>query len=208
MIQINIILGWKWLAAQWCTDQGLAWQKEWSDPCQFSQNGKWHLLLTLQHSFQEGKGAGDGNWGIHIRNRIAQFGKSKKKKRQWIWKKRLGLLLGGSCMSKFEVLGTWTGSFYRHLTWPFRRVWHRCSFVASLSALPSFGSHCVLHFLALWWPFPVPFRLLFLHSSYMSLISQTWSRFLKISCPRILLPCFPFSSSKSAVFERPFGLGL
>lgn len=57
---------------------GMAERMERSMPVQ--PNGKCHLLLTLQHSFQEGKGPGDGNWGIHIRNRIAQFGKSKKKK--------------------------------------------------------------------------------------------------------------------------------
>ena len=42
--------------------------------------------------------------------------KKEKDTRQCIWKRRLGLLLGGSCMSKFEVLGTWTGGLHRGLS--------------------------------------------------------------------------------------------
>lgn len=167
------ILGRKSLVAQWCTHQGLAWQKEWSDPCQFSQNGTWHLLFP----FQEGKGAGDGNGGIHIRNRIAQLGKSKKTKGNafgkggwgYFWEDRacLSLRFLGHGLVVSTVVSLDLSA----------EVWHCCSLAASLSALPSFGSHYVLHFLALWRPFPVPFRPLLLHSSYMSLISQTLSRF-------------------------------
>ena len=168
MTWVIIILGRRWLVTQRGTDKVLGLQREAREQCQFSQNARWYLMWTLQHSLQEGKGAGGGNWGLHKGNRIARSGRGKKK-RQCIWKRRLGPLLGGSCRSKLEVLGIWNDSFYHGLIWPFRSVWRCCPLAAPLSVLPSLGIHRVLHFLALWWAFPAPFRLLFLHSSYICL---------------------------------------